>query len=176
MLAATSLLCPLSLFLSTLWLMCKRNKVETTNNSGEDDGLRSPVCVLSICQACRFQFSSVTQLCPTLQLHGLQHARLPCLSPTLELSQTHVHWVGDAIQPSHPLLPSFPPALNLSQGQGLFNESAVCIRRPKVLELQLQHQSVNSTFNFLRNSQAIFPSGYTRNIWGLQSLLTLINS
>ena len=38
----------------------------------------------------------------------------------LEPAQTHVHWVGDAIQPSYPLLPSFPPAFNLSQQQGLF--------------------------------------------------------
>ena len=38
----------------------------------------------------------------------------------LETALTHVHWVGDAIQPSHPLLPSFPPAFSLSQTQGLF--------------------------------------------------------
>ena len=38
----------------------------------------------------------------TLRLHELQHARPPCPSPTLEFTQTHVHWVGDAIQPSHP--------------------------------------------------------------------------
>ena len=46
--------------------------------------------------------------------HGLQHARPPCSSPT------HIHWVGDAIQPSHPLLSPSPPAFNLSQHQGLF--------------------------------------------------------
>ena len=49
----------------------------------------------------------------SLQLHELEHIRLPCPSPTLEFTQTHVHWVGDAIQPSHPLLSSSPPALNL---------------------------------------------------------------
>ena len=38
----------------------------------------------------------------------------------LEFAETHVPWVGDAIQPSHPLLPSSPPALKLSQHQGLF--------------------------------------------------------
>ena len=52
--------------------------------------------------------------------HGLQHARLPCLSPFPEFAQTHVHWVSDAIQLSHPLLPPCPPALHLSQHQGLF--------------------------------------------------------
>ena len=50
----------------------------------------------------------------------------------LELAQTHVHRVGDAIQPSHPLSSPSPPALNLSQHQGLFsNESALPIRKPK---------------------------------------------
>ena len=53
--------------------------------------------------------SSVAQLC-------LTHAKLPCPSPT---PQTHVHRVGDAIQPSHPLLSPSPPAFNLSQHQGL---------------------------------------------------------
>ena len=47
-----------------------------------------------------------------------------------ESTQTHVHWFGDAIQPSHPLSPS-PPAFYLSQHQGLFNESALCIRWSK---------------------------------------------
>ena len=48
-----------------------------------------------------------------------------------ESTQTHVHWVSDAIQPSHPLLSPSPPAPNPSQGQGLFNESALLIRWPK---------------------------------------------
>ena len=67
------------------------------------------------------QFSSVTQSCLTLcdpmnrSTPGLPvHHQLP------EFTQTHVHWVGDAIQPSHPLL-SPSPALNLSQHQGLFH-------------------------------------------------------
>ena len=49
----------------------------------------------------------------------------------LELAQTHVHRVGDAIQPSYPLSSPFPPAFNLSQHQGLSNESVLCIRWPK---------------------------------------------
>ena len=55
----------------------------------------------------------------SLRPHGLQHTRLPCLSPTPELAQTHVHQVVDAIQPSHPLS-SPPPAFNLCQHQSLF--------------------------------------------------------
>ena len=53
--------------------------------------------------------------------HELQYARLPCPSPTPGVySNSHAHWVGDAIQPSHPLLSPSPPTFNLSQHQGLF--------------------------------------------------------
>ena len=54
--------------------------------------------------------------------HGVQHARLPCPSPSPagHLQQAHVHWVGDGIQPFHPLSSPSPPAFNLSQHQGLF--------------------------------------------------------
>ena len=51
---------------------------------------------------------------------GLQHARLPFLHHLPELAQTHVHEVGETIQPSHPLSSAFPPAFNLSQHQGIF--------------------------------------------------------
>ena len=47
-----------------------------------------------------------------------------------ELTQTHVHWVSDGIQPTHPLSSPFPPAFNLSQYQGLFNEFVHCNRWP----------------------------------------------
>ena len=61
-----------------------------------------------------------------------------------KLAQVHIHCVGDAIQPSHPLMPSSPSALNLSQNQGkthdFSHESAVRIRWPKILEFQFQHQ------------------------------------
>ena len=64
---------------------------------------------------------------------GLQHARLPVLHLLLEFAQTHVHRVGDANQPSHPLLSPSPPAFNLSQHQGLFRHQVA-----KVLEFQHQ--------------------------------------
>ena len=51
--------------------------------------------------------------------HGLQHSRLLCPSPSLELAQTHVHWTDEAIQLSHPLS-STSPAFNFSQHQSLF--------------------------------------------------------
>ena len=88
------------------------------------------------------QFSSVTQLCPTLcnpmnrSMPGLPvHYQLP------ESTQTHVHRVGDAIQPSHPLSSPSPPALHLSQHQGLFKWVSFSHQVAKVLEFQLQHQS-----------------------------------
>ena len=52
--------------------------------------------------------------------HGLQHTGLPILHYLPEFPQTHVHWVDDAVQPSHPLFPPSPSALNLSQHQGTF--------------------------------------------------------
>ena len=78
----------------------------------------------------------------SLPTHGLQHARPPCPSAT----QTHVHWVGDSIQPSHPLLSPSPPAFNLSQHQGLFKLVTSSHQEAKVLEFQLQHQSFQWIF------------------------------
>ena len=87
---------------------------------------------------CVFQFSSVSQSCPTLcdptnrSMPGLPvHHQLP------EFTQTHVHWVRDAIQPSHPLLSPSPPALNPSQHQSLFQWVNSSHEVAKVLEFQL---------------------------------------
>ena len=67
------------------------------------------------------QFSLVAQSCPTLcDPMDCITPGLPVHHQLLEPTKTHVHWVGDAIQPSHPLSSSSPPALNLSQHQGLF--------------------------------------------------------
>ena len=71
----------------------------------------------------------------SLQPHEPQHARHPCSSPTPGVHPNHVHRVGDAIQPSHPLLSPSPPALNLSQHQVFSNESALRIRWPKYWSL-----------------------------------------
>ena len=77
----------------------------------------------------KIQFSSATQSCPTLcDPMDCSMPGFPVHHQLLELAQTHVHRIGDAIQPSHPLLS--PPALNLSQHQGP-NESALHIRWPK---------------------------------------------
>ena len=75
----------------------------------------------------------------------------PVLHYLLELSPTHVHWVGDVIQPSHLLSPPSPPDLNLSQHQGLLQWVGSLHQVAKGLELQLQHQSFQWIFwfNFL---------------------------
>ena len=67
----------------------------------------------------------------SLQHHGLQCTSFPALHRLPEPTQTHVHRVSDAIQPSHPLSSPSPPAFSLSQHQGFSNESALCIRWTK---------------------------------------------
>ena len=67
-------------------------------------------------------------------------------SPHLELAQTNVHWVDDAIQTSHPLSSPSLPAFNFSQHQGLFQWVGSSHEMAKLLELQFQHQSFWWTF------------------------------
>ena len=64
---------------------------------------------------------------------------------TQQQQQQHVHWVSDAIQPSHPLSPPSSPALNISQYQGLFQWYSLH-QVAKVLELQFKHQSFQWIF------------------------------
>ena len=118
------------------------------------------------------QFSSVPQSCLTLcnpvdcSTRGFPvHHQLP------ELTQIHVRWVHDAIQPSHLLLAPSPPAFNLSQHQGLFTWSVLLIRWPKASA---------STSVLPMNTQDWSPLGWT--VWissqskGLKSLLQLHSS
>ena len=89
-----------------------------------------------------YQFSSVTQSCPTLRdPMDCSTPGLPVHHQLLELAQTHVYRVGDAIQPSHPLLSPSSPAFNLSQHQDLFQWISSLHQVAKVLDFQLQHQS-----------------------------------
>ena len=91
---------------------------------------------------------SVTQLCLTIC------NPMDCSTPGFlvlchlpELAQTQVHWVGDAIQPSHPLsFPSPSPAFNLSQHEGLYQWVSSSHQVAKVLDIQLQHQSSQGMF------------------------------
>ena len=93
------------------------------------------------------QFSSVAQLCPTLC--DPMDCSTPCFPIHHQLSeftQTHVHWISDAIQPFHPLSPPSSPAFNLSQHQGLFQWVSPLHQVAKVLEFQLEHQSFHWIF------------------------------
>ena len=124
-----------------LWLE-RLDKLSTMNNRTnmdkcpQESHVPSPVCFKTRCLnscsvspvymflspwVCCFQFSSVGQSCPTLcdpmnrSTPGLSiHHKLP------EFTQTHVHRVSDAIQPSHPLSSPSPPAPSPSQSQSLF--------------------------------------------------------
>ena len=82
-------------------------------------------------------FSSVTQACLTLCDPMNWGSRLPVHHQLLELAQTHVHQVSDAIQPAHPLLSPSPPAPNPSQHQSLFQWVSSSHEVDKVLEFQL---------------------------------------
>ena len=94
-------------------------------------------------------FSSVAQLCQTLcDPMDCSTPGFPVRHPLPGLTQTHVYWVSDAIQPFHPLSSPSPPAFNLSQHQGLFQWVSSLHQVVKVLELQLQlqHQSFQWIF------------------------------
>ena len=93
-----------------------------------------------------FQFSSIAQSCLTLcTLMNCSMPGLPVRHQLPEFTETHVYWVGDAIQPSHPLSSSSPTAFNLSRHQGLFKWVSSPHQVAKVLEFQLQHQSFQWT-------------------------------
>ena len=95
----------------------------------------------------------------SLRPHGLQHARPPFPSQLPEFTQTQDHWVGDAIQPSHLLLSSSPPAFNLSQHQAVFQRVSCLHQVGKVLKFQLQHQSFKWIFrtDFLQDELVASP-------------------
>jgi len=89
---------------------------------------------------------SSVQSCPTLcDPTDCSMPGLPVHHQILEFTQTHLHWVSDAIQPPHPLSSPSPPAFNLSQHQGLFKWVSSSNQVAKVLEFQLQHQSFQWT-------------------------------
>ena len=90
--------------------------------------------------------SLVAQSCPTLcDPTNCSTPGLPVHHQLSEFTQTHVHRVSDAIQPSHPLSSPSPPAFNLSQHQGLFKWVSCSHQVAKGLEFQLQHQSFQWT-------------------------------
>ena len=106
--------------------------------------------------------SSVTQSCPALcDPMDCSMPGFPVHHQLLEPTQTHVHDVGDAIQPPHPLLSPSRPALNLSQHQGLCQWVCSSHQVAKVLEFQLQHQGC----------QWIFRTDYLWDWWTYLNLI-----
>ena len=89
----------------------------------------------SVAQSCRNLCDPMNRSMPGLPVHH----------QLLEFTQIHVHWVGDAIQPFHPLSSPSPPALNLSQHQGFLKWVSSSHQVAKVLEFELQHQSFQWT-------------------------------
>ena len=89
---------------------------------------------------------SITELCPTLcdPMDGSMPG-LPVPHHLLKFAQVHVHFIGDVILSSYPLMPS-SFAFNLSQHQGIFHRVSSLHQVAKVLELQLQHQSFQWVF------------------------------
>ena len=103
------------------------------------------ILILQQLQASLHFSHSLAQSCPTLcDPMDRSTPGLPVHQQFPESTQTHVHWVGDAIQLSHPLSSPSPPTLNLSQHQGLF-QWVSSPQVAKVLEFQLQHQSFRWT-------------------------------
>ena len=110
-------------------------------DAGEEAHSLPSVTLLCVSSVRLFIVIQSPQSCPTL-CHSMD-----CSTPAfpdhhhlLELAQTCVHWVGDAIQPSHPLSSPYSCAFNLFQYQGLFQWVNSLHHAAKVLEFQLQHQ------------------------------------
>ena len=107
---------------------------------------------------------SVAKSCPTLcDPMNLSMPTFPVLHYLLEFAQTPVHRVSSAVQPSRHLLPPSPPALSLSQHQGLSNESTICIRWPKYWSFSISPSNeysglISSQSEGLRISFSLFVS------------------
>ena len=101
-----------------------KNLLMKVKEENEKVGLKLNVQTTKIMASCPIssvQFSSVAQLCPALcNPMNCSTPGLPVLHHLPEFTQTHVHQVGDAIEPSHPLSSPSPPAPNPSQYQSLF--------------------------------------------------------
>ena len=138
-----------------MWSTGERNG-EPLQYSCLENPMNSSVQFSSVIHACltlcdpmnsSVQFSSVIHACLTLcDPMNCGMPVLPVHHQLPELTQTHVHRVGDAIQPSHPLSSPSPSALNLSQHQGLFKWVSSSHLVAKVLEFRLQHQSFQWIF------------------------------
>ena len=114
------------------------NRHDWISGHGETRSLALPVVYVT--NSCIRYPALVVQSCPALcDPMDCSTPGLPVLHYLPEFAQTHVHWVGDTIQPSHPLSPPFPPALHLSQHQGLFQWVDSVLVNFKHLNEKLKH-------------------------------------
>ena len=133
---AFTVLLRLHLFYRFLFVLCKRYLSVTL--------LRE-----SLLEKNNLVFSAVLFSCLVVTLCDPRDCSMPGLPvhhQLPEFTQTHVHWVSDAIQPSHLLSSPYSPAFNLSHHQGLFKWVSSLHQMVKVLEFQLQHQSFQRIF------------------------------
>ena len=147
-----------------LWGNMIRLQRENTKQGNSEQGIE----IIMVHRTNNIQFSSVTQSC--LALCKAMDCSMPGLSVHHQLSehtQTHVHWVGDAIQSSHPLWSPSPPALNLSQHQGVFEWVSSSHQVAKILEFQLQHLSFQWIFrvDFLQYWLVFLSKGLSRHVY-----------
>ena len=120
---------------------CWRNRYKIGTTRFSYFTLKKPILFFFLSCCCSF-----AQSCPTLcDPMDCSTPGFPVLNSLPEFAQTHVHWVSDAIQPSHPLSPP-SPAFNFPQHQGLFQWVSSSPQVAKVLELQLWHQSFQWIF------------------------------
>ena len=153
--------------LCSLWLVYTSQDMETTGVLSVEEWIkisngmllshekeRSPAICDNVDEPWRYYVKS-TESSGSVQFSSVAQSRSDSATPWTstpgppvhhqlpEVTQTHVHWVGDAIQPSHPLSFPSPPTFNLSQHQGLFKWVSSSHEVAKVLEFQIQHQSFN---------------------------------
>ena len=148
-----------------------------SRNKHKSNGDAAGTIVLFKVLCCCLAAKSCPTLCNSMDYSMTGSSVICYLS---EFAQIHIHWVNDIIQPSHPLSPHSPPALNLSQHQGLFQWISTSHQVAQVLELQLHHQSFQwiSRVDFLqdwlvwspcspRDSQESSPTPQSKSIHSL---------
>ena len=129
----------------SFWSICVEYVFIYRSEKLWDISEREKRCLMKV-----FQFSSVTQYCPTLcDPMDYSMPGFPVHHQLLKLAQTHVHQVSDAVQPSHPLSFPSPSAFNLFQHQGLFHWVSSSHKVANVLEFQLQSFQLKFKTDFL---------------------------
>ena len=130
---------------------CSKRSIKNLNPGSSTSKTQVPNYYASHC--CCY---SDSQSCPTLR--DPVDCSMPYFSVLqylLEFTQTHVHWVSDAIQPSHPLSPPSPPALSLSQNQSQWaGSSAKIIKEDKPKKRRAERQNLNTSTDWSGEEQA----------------------